>query len=348
MSQPLLLASNNGWNGRTEGLLRRGPPDQAEMIGGSSVMRAVRAKIAAATRTDSTVLITGETGTGKYLAAELIHLGSSRKARPLSVINCAALPDALLESELFGHERGAFTGAVSGYPGKLKLAEGGTVLLDEIGDMSDLSQAKVLNALESRSVVRLGGRMIVPLDIRIISATNRRLEQMVQAGRFRRDLFYRLNVFRITIPALREHNEDMADLVHHFILSLNRQFGQAVEGLSKEALECLQGYDWPGNVRELRNLLETLFVNGPSRRISRLEVEEQLWQATHAEAGLASDERERLLSALRSTNWNKSQACRKLHCSRMTLYRKLKKHQIAPEVARVEAERRATLCISLL
>src|SRR2546428_6044924 len=182
--------------------IRRGSPEQAEMVGGSAIMRAVRTRIAAAMRTDSTVLITGETGTGKFLAAELIHLGSSRGTRPLTVINCAALPDPLLESELFGHERGAFTGAVSGYPGKLKLAEGGTVLLDEIGDMSDVSQAKVLNALESRSVVRLGGRMIVPLDIRIISATNRRLEQMVQAGRFRRDLFYRIQRFKVPIPAL--------------------------------------------------------------------------------------------------------------------------------------------------
>src|SRR5437867_2722237 len=235
---------------------RRGSPEQAEMVGASAIMRTVRARIAAAMRSDSTVLITGETGTGKFLAAELIHLGSSRGARPLTVINCAALPDALLESELFGHERGAFTGAVTGYPGKLKLAEGGTVLLDEIGDMSDVSQAKILSTLDSRSVVRLGGRMVVPLDIRIISATNRNLEQMVQASRFRRDLFYRINVVRIMIPALREHSEDIPDLIRHFIVSLNRQFEQAVEGLSKEALEYVQSYDWPGNVRELRNFLE--------------------------------------------------------------------------------------------
>lgn len=292
-------------------------------------MRSVRARIEAATRADSTVLITGETGTGKYLAAELIHVRSSRSARPLAVINCAALPDPLLESELFGHERGAFTGAVSSYPGKLKLAEGGTVLLDEIGDMSAASQAKILNALESRSVVRLGGSAIVPLDIRIISATNRSLEEMVQAGQFRRDLFYRLNVVRIAIPALREHSEDIPDLAQHFIRTLNRLFNQAVEGLSREALEYLQAYDWPGNVRELRNVLEALFVSGPSNRITRLEVEEQLWQATHAGKGLATDERGRLLSALQSANGNKSQASRKLHWSRMTLYRKLKKHQIS-------------------
>src|SRR5213593_327697 len=190
MIQLLPTTSNSAWDGRTDGPQPRSLPDRAEMIGGSSVMRAVRAKIQAAMRTESTVLITGETGTGKYLAAELIHLGSTRRTRPLSIINCAALPEPLLESELFGHERGAFTGAVAGYPGKLKLAEGGTVLLDEIGDMSHNSQAKVLNMLESRSVVRVGGRMSVPLDIRIISATNRVLEQMVAAGRFRRDLFY--------------------------------------------------------------------------------------------------------------------------------------------------------------
>jgi transcriptional regulator with PAS, ATPase and Fis domain len=279
-------------------------------------------------RSDSTVLITGETGTGKFLATELIHLGSSRRARPLTVINCAALPDPLLESELFGHERGAFTGAVTGYPGKLKLAEGGTVLFDEIGDMSDLSQAKILSALDSRSVVRLGGRMVVPLDIRILSATNRNLEQMVQANRFRRDLFYRINVVRITIPALREHSEDIPDLIRHFIASLNRQFGQAVEGLSKEALERMQRYDWPGNVRELRNFLEALYVNGPSRWISRDEIEAQLAWAERVDPAQPDDEKGRLVSALRLTNGNKSEACRKLRCSRMTLYRKLKKYQI--------------------
>jgi len=208
--------------------------------------------------------------------------------------------------------------------------------------MSNISQAKVLNALESRSVVRLGGRMIVPLDIRIISATNRSLEQMVQDGRFRRDLFYRLNVFRISIPALREHREDIGELVHHFIPSLNRQFGQAVEGLSPEALDCLEAYSWPGNVRELRNLLEALFVKGPSGMISRLEVEDQLWQATHSEPGPAGDERSRLLSALRSSNGNKSQACRKLQWSRMTLYRKLKKYRINGDYACSECERKSS------
>jgi len=306
----------------------RGSPEHVEMIGGSAIMTAVRTRIAAAMRSDSTVLITGETGTGKFLAAELIHLGSSRGARPFTVINCAALPDPLLESELFGHERGAFTGAVTGYPGKLKLAEGGTVLLDEIGDMSDVSQAKILSTLDSRSVVRLGGRVVVPLDIRIMSATNRNLEQMVQGSRFRRDLFYRLNVVRIMIPPLREHSEDIPDLIRHFIASLNRQFDQAVEGFSKEALECMQRYDWPGNVRELRNFLEALYVNGPSRWISRDEIEEQLGQAARVDQTQPDDEKGRLVSALRSTNGNKSEACRKLHCSRMTLYRKLKKYQI--------------------
>ena len=290
------------------------------MIGGSSVMRAVRAKISC------------ETGTGKYLAAQLIHLGSSRKARPFIVINCAALPDALLESELFGHERGAFTGAVTGYPGKLKLADGGTVLLDEIGDMSDVSQAKVLNALESRSVIRVGGRETVPLDIRIISATNRKLEQMVEAGRFRRDLFYRLNVFRIGIPALRDHAEDVPELVQHFFLTLNRQFGTTVDGISREALDRLAQYAWPGNVRELRNILEAIFVGGPPRCISRVEVEEQLSQVVQFEQD-GRDERGRLLSTLRSTNWNKSEASRRLHWSRMTLYRKLKKYCIPWEEA---------------
>ncbi len=298
------------------------------MVGESLPMREIKAYIGKVASTDSNVLITGETGTGKELVAELIHRNSPRHEKPFGCINCAAIPDSLLESELFGHERGAFTGAHALKEGKLKLADGGTAFFDEIGDMSPYAQAKILRAVESREVHRLGGRKGIPLDVRVIAATNQDLERLVAESKFRKDLYFRLNVAWIHLPPLRERKEDIPLLFDHYIRELNRRFGRDAEGFTEEALEHLLRYDWPGNVRELKNLLEAIFVSLPFRKISLMDLPEQFQRRLRGSEGLPQGERDRLLSALLTTKWNKSKAAQKLHWSRMTLYRKLAKYHL--------------------
>ncbi|MBW2121697.1 MAG: sigma-54-dependent Fis family transcriptional regulator, partial [Deltaproteobacteria bacterium] len=278
--------------------------------------------------TDSTVLITGETGTGKELAAEMIHKKSPRHKKPFVCINCAALPDTLLESELFGFERGAFTGALASKQGKFELARGGTVLLDEIGDMSHYAQAKLLRAIEKKEVSHLGGKQDIPVDVRVIAATNQDPEQMVAQGKFRKDLYYRLNVARIHLPPLHDQKEDILCLLNHYMAEMNRRFRRRVEGFTEEALASLLHYDWPGNVRELKNLLEATFINLPSRRITFLDLPEPFRRRLKEVRNIPQAERNRLLSALFATNWNKSKAAQKLSWSRMTLYRKMAKYHI--------------------
>jgi DNA-binding NtrC family response regulator len=302
--------------------------DSPRMIGESPAMREIGAYIGRLAPTDVNVLITGETGTGKELAAELIHMGSPRHQKPLVCINCAAIPESLLESELFGHERGAFTGAHALKEGRLKLADGGTALLDEVGDMTPEGQVKILRVIESKEVHRLGGRGRIPLDVRFIAATNQDLEQRVADGKFRKDLYFRLNVARIHLPPLRDRKEDIRPLIDQTIRDLNRRFGREVEGFSEEALESFLHYDWPGNVRELKNLGEALFVNQPSRRISLEDLPEPFRRRLLEAEALPRAERDRLLSTLVSTNWNKSKAAQKLHWSRMTLYRKMAKYHL--------------------
>lgn len=322
--------------------------DGHRMIGESPAMREIRASIGKIAATDSNVLVTGETGTGKELVAELIHRNSPRANQPFVCINCAAIPDTLLESELFGYERGSFTGAYSSTKGKLKFGDGGTIFLDEIGDMSLYAQAKVLRVIESRQVQRLGGRDSVPLNVRFIAATNKDLEQSVAEKTFRKDLYYRLNVAGIHLPLLRDRKEDIPSLCTHYIGDLNRQFERQVEGFTEETLENLLGYDWPGNVRELKNLLETTVgnfrctqgrtatescgqcpeVSFRCRQISLLDLPAQFRRhLRHAEA-LPQDERHPLLSVLISTNWNISKAAQKLRWSRMTVYRKMAKYHL--------------------
>jgi two-component system response regulator HydG/two-component system response regulator AtoC len=300
------------------------------MVGESPPMQLVRRAVSSLARTDSTVLITGETGTGKELAAELIHGGSRRRAGPFVCINCAAIPDGLLESELFGFEKGAFTGAHAAYEGRLTLARGGTVFLDEVGDMSPYGQAKILRVLESREVHRLGGRRGVALDVRVIAATNGDLETLVAEGRFRRDLYYRLNVARIRLPALRERPEDVPALVEHLIRELNTRLGARVTGIEQDALDALAAHDWPGNVRELRNLLEAAMLQSRDATLRLGSFPETLrGRAPHpASPRDPEEERRRVLSALEDTRWNKSQAAARLHWSRMTLYRKMARYQI--------------------
>ena len=309
-------------------------PDPPRMIGESRGIRAVLGSIMRAASTDSTVLITGETGTGKELVAELIHYHSARRARPFVRLNCAAIPDTLLESELFGYERGAFTGAHAAFDGKLQRADGGTVLLDEIGDMTPFAQAKLLRVIETKEADRLGGRKQVTLNIRITAATNLDLEPLLAQGRFRKDLFFRLNFVRIHLPALRERREDIPSLVHHYIGALNERMGTRVSGLTALALEAIVRYDWPGNVRELKNVLEATIVGYPYGTITPGRLPTYLREAAAAiravdHAGAADRaERERLLSVLFETNWNKCKAAKQLHWSRMTLYRKMAKYRI--------------------
>lgn len=299
------------------------------MIGESPQMQQIRAMIARVAPTDSTLLITGETGTGKELVAELVHHNSLRHGKRFITINCAAIPDSLLESELFGYDKGAFTGALSANGGRLKAGEGGTIFLDEIGDMSGHAQAKMLRMIESKEIERLGRGGTIKVDIRIIAATNHDLDQLSREGKFRQDLFFRLNVSRVHLPPLRERKEDIPALIDYYVRALNVRFGREVRSLSEEALGCLLAHDWPGNVRELKNLLEAVFVNLPSVEISLAELPTQLRRQCAGAGAVSPDERARLLWALSTTNWNKRKAADKLHWSRMTLYRKMARYKIS-------------------
>jgi transcriptional regulator with PAS, ATPase and Fis domain len=337
LSCEALAASVNGWLSdilpcmptSAHGAPTCGSINGQLLIGESPSMREIKTYIDKVATTDSNVLITGETGTGKELVADLIHRKSLRSHQSLVSINCAAIPDSLLESELFGYERGAFTGAHALKEGQLKLADGGTAFFDEIGDMSPYAQAKILRVIESKTISRLGGKRRIPLNIRVIAATNQDLEQLVSQEKFRKDLYFRLNVARIHLPPLRERKDDIGLLCQHYLGELNRQFGRQIEGFTDDVFDCMIRHDWPGNVRELKNLLEATFVNAPCGKITFAHLPEQFRHRFREGASLPQDERERLLSALFSTNWNFSKAAQLLHWSRMTLYRKLGKYQIA-------------------
>jgi DNA-binding NtrC family response regulator len=304
------------------------PFQAARLVGDSPTMREIKTYIGRVASTDSNVLITGETGTGKELVAASIHRSSPRRRLPFVCINCAAIPDTLLESELFGHERGAFTGAHTAREGRVQQADGGTVFFDEIGDMSLPAQAKILRAIESKEVHRVGGRGRCAVNARVIAATNLDLERKVAEGQFRPDLFYRLNVARIHLPSLRERKDDLPILLDHYLREFNRQFRREVEGFTTEAFESLLRYEWPGNVRELRNLIEAIFINLPAGRITFADLPEPFRRRIGETAGLPKDERNQVLSALFTANWNKSKAAAQLRWSRMTLYRKMAKYRL--------------------
>jgi DNA-binding NtrC family response regulator len=302
------------------------------IVGESAGIRSVLAHITRVAARDTTVIITGETGTGKELAAGLIHSLSARAPRRLVSINCAAIPEGLLESELFGYERGAFTGASGARAGHLQLADGGTVLFDEIGDMGLLGQAKILRAIECKEVYRLGGHRAIPVDVRVVAATNHDLERRVDEGAFRKDLYYRLNVARIHLPPLRSRRDDIPLLLRHYIGEMNQLHGRHVEGFTAEALDRLVDYDWPGNIRELRNLVEAVFVTADAPQIALADLPHPLGPSIAASGDGKDGERERLVSALFATNWNKSRTAEKLHWSRMTVYRKMAKyHLVGPD-----------------
>ncbi len=284
--------------------------------------------------TDATVLIQGESGTGKELIARAIHKRSVRKNRPFVVINCSAYPATLLESELFGHEKGAFTGAIRQKRGRFEQADGGTVFLDEIGEIDPSAQIKLLRVLQTRQFERLGGEKTLSVDVRIISATNKELVQEVKNGNFREDLFYRLNVIPVNLPLLRNRRNDITLLALHFLRRFAAEQSKAIQGLSSEAMRLLLDYTWPGNVRELENSIEHAAVLVKSERIEISDLPSVIRNTVSTASPIGSrytileNEKTLLREALEECGWNKKLAAQRLGISRSTLYGKLKKHQI--------------------
>jgi DNA-binding NtrC family response regulator len=298
------------------------------IVGISPAMVALRDYLPKVARSRATVLITGATGTGKERLAHALHASGPRSRHPFVAINCAALPDNLIESELFGFERGAFTGAVSSSRGHIVRADGGSLFLDEIGEMSLHAQAKLLRTIESRHVLPVGGSREVAVDVRIIAATNQPLETLVERKAFRLDLYYRLNVARLELPPLHERREDIPVLFGDMVRELNGRENRAVGEPDAEFLYCLMAHDWPGNVRELRNLVEAIFIDPPDGRV-RLDHLPPVFRKLFGKYRVArSGEMDHLLEVLQETNWNKAEAAKRLNWSRMTLYRKLEKYNI--------------------
>jgi len=321
-----------------------------EMVGTSLAMQRLRELIARVAPTDSRVLISGESGTGKELVAAAIHSGSARRDQSFIRVNCAALPRDLVESEMFGHERGAFTGASERRIGRFELAHHGTLLLDEVGDLGSEAQAKLLRAIEAREIERLGGAKPIPVDVRIIAATNKALQKAAREGAFREDLLFRLNVIPIDVPPLRERPSDIPALVAHFASLFRIRTGRASTEWSADAIAQLQRHPWPGNVRELANIVERLVILYPGLRITPREVGQvlpdieessvrhaQLPDAEQLETSLVEmlDEYERLLitRALAASNGNIAEAARRLKTDRPNLYRRMKRLGIAGEIA---------------
>ncbi len=323
--------------------LRQRLAGREKMVGESQALREVLEQIARVAPTSGRVLITGESGTGKELIARAIHENSSRSEGPFVKVNCAAIPEELIESELFGSVKGAYTGAVETRPGKFSLADGGTIFLDEVGDMSLKVQAKVLRVLQDGEFEKVGGQKTEKVDVRVIAATNKDLQKEVAAGRFREDLFFRLNVVPIVSPPLRRRREDIPLLVDHFVESYCRENGCRRKRIAPEAMEKLRRYDWPGNIRELKNVIERLMImcgsdviretdlpapiQSPSSPIAvRMESAITLREAREAV------EREVIVAALRRTGWNVSRAARELDIDRTNLHKKIRYYRLVPEV----------------
>lgn len=298
------------------------------IVGSSKALSELRTYLPKVALSNVNVLITGATGTGKECVAEEIHRLGPRRDRPFVCINCAAIPDSLLESELFGHERGAFTGADQSYVGKIRFAEAGTVFLDEIGEMSLRAQAKILRLLENRELLPLGSGKAFRIDARFIAATNQDLEPLVTAHKFRADLFFRLNVARISLSPLAERKEDIPHLLEFFLNEQKVVNGCHVEGFSAELMNCFLQYDWPGNVRELRNLVEALFIDPPSGVVSLQSLPDSFRRIFCRYIDHDVVEHEQIIAVLYAANWNKARAAELLNISRMTLYRKMAKFGI--------------------
>jgi DNA-binding NtrC family response regulator len=295
---------------------------------------------------DSTILVTGESGTGKEVVARAIHYNSSRANKTLIPVNCGAIPNELLESELFGHVKGAFTGATSNRVGRFELANGGTIFLDEIAEMSTTLQVKLLRVLQERTFEPVGSAKSVEVDVRIIAATNVELERAVAEGRFREDLYYRLNVIPIHIPALRERTSDIPLLIHHFIEKFNVSKKRSLTGITPEAVEILSSYMWPGNIRELENLIERIAIIKGSGRIELLDLPDRYRVAVEPmqqqeavliptsgidfNSAVDAYENALILKALENTNWNRNRAAQLLRLNRTTLVEKIKKKGLNP------------------
>ena len=301
----------------------------ADLLGSSAAIVALRRLAPKIAQSDAPTLITGSTGTGKEHVARVIHQRSARAHRSFVALNCAAIPDTLFESELFGFERGSFTGAIRAQRGKALVADGGTLFLDEIGELSPYSQSKLLRMLEEHEVQPLGAARPVNVDLRVIAATNQNVEESVANGHFRRDLYYRINVARVAIPDVAERPEDIPIYIDHFVALFNQRRGTRVGGADRELLDLLMRYDWPGNVREIRNFVEGVFIDPPDGLIGTRHIPAAFAQLHRTYARTGDEEHTRLVAALEQSNWNKVEAAKLLHWSRMTLYRKLTKYNVA-------------------
>ncbi len=339
----VLLSLRNAveaWRLQAENRNLRTEPEQ--LIGAAPTMRRLRETIEKAAPTPATVLITGESGTGKELVARAIHRLSSRRDRPIVQVNCAAIPEDLIESELFGHEKGSFTGAVRKQMGKFVTADGGTIFLDEVGDMSARTQAKVLRVLQNGEVEPVGAERTIQVDVRVVAATNRSLEEEIAGGRFREDLFYRLNVIPVRTPSLREHLEDLQLLVEHFVRRYADQNNYKAKEFSPEALAHLKALPWKGNVRELKNLVERLLILSHGDVVTREDVlaatggsRPELSTSLLAVQTLREfrdlSERMFLLHKLEENNWNVTQTAQAIDTPRSNLYKKLDQYEIHRE-----------------
>jgi DNA-binding NtrC family response regulator len=315
----------------------------ANFVGDSVPMQQVFSIVEKVADTDSTVLIFGESGTGKELVARAIHYHSGRRDKPLIPVNCGAIPEDLLESELFGHEKGAFTNAIRTRIGRFEMADGGTIFLDEIGEMSPGLQVKLLRLLQEKRFERLGGNRTLECDVRIVAATNKDLEREVKEGKFREDLFYRLNVIPIVVAPLRERTSDIPLLAHHFLESFAKTKKSRIKSISAEAMAALRQYHWPGNVRELENLMERLVILTEGETIDLIDLPDEIAGSgktkattsleTHLEDGSLSDaveefERQLIIQALNRTGWVKNRAAKLLKMNRTTLVEKMKRQKI--------------------
>jgi two-component system nitrogen regulation response regulator NtrX len=315
-----------------------------EIVGKTPVMRMLMEKIEKVAATPARVLITGENGTGKELVARALHRMSPRAAKPFVEVNCAAIPGELIESELFGHMKGSFTGAISDRAGKFEQANKGTLFLDEIGDMSLAAQAKVLRVLQDNVITRIGGSKPISVDVRVIAATNKTLESEIASGKFREDLYYRLNVVPIHVPPIRERREDIPTLAQYFVSTLSAREGIPPHTFTEDALERLTALDWPGNVRELRNTVERLLILAPDSQISARDIDRLAGQRALDDAGLATltqcrtfeefkdaAERAFLLNKLREFDWNVSETARAVEMPRSNLYKKIERYSLSRE-----------------
>jgi two-component system, NtrC family, response regulator AtoC len=300
----------------------------AEILGSSPAIVALRRLAPKIALSDAPTLITGSTGTGKEHVARVIHRRSPRAQKAFVALNCAAIPDTLFESELFGFERGSFTGATRSQKGKAVIADGGTLFLDEIGELSPYCQSKLLRMLEEHEVHPIGASRPVGVDLRVIAATNRQVEAAVSTGQFRSDLYYRINVARVAIPDLAERREDIALYLEHFIRLFNERRRMHVNGIEGELMEVLVDYDWPGNVREIRNFVEGVFIDPPDGLIGTRHIPAAFAHLQRSYVRAGEQEHRKLVAALEQSNWNKAEAAKLLQWSRMTLYRKLTKYNV--------------------